>query len=195
MISVWPSTITSLNESLAALQGSLTKLRAAKSVDVTELIDQLKAAAESSRNLRALVLSEMPEASWQGREELENIVEEISRRIEARNLEQRRSRLLALAGELERGTITHRRAVRVTQLNQLRDQAIKELRSQAALAAPPTLPGPESDEWIDWACNLKDPEDAEHLQTLRDGFAQLDEFVANLEPDMWTRKMETGVGA
>src|SRR5271166_3744580 len=137
MISLWPSTINSLNDSLAALHGSLGKIKAAKSVDVSEVIDQLKTAAESSRNLRALVLAELPEASWQNREELDAIVEEISKRIEARNLEQKRFRLLGLATHLERGTIVHRRTVRLNQLQQLRDHAVKELRTQAALPSPP----------------------------------------------------------
>ena len=190
MVSLWPSTINALNDSLTALHGSLGKIKAAKSVDVGEVIDQLKTAAESSRNLRALVLAELPEASWQNREELDAIVEEISRRIEARNLEQRRFRLNGLAAQLERGTIVHRRTVRLNQLQQLRDQAVKELRAQAAQASPPTVPGPESDEWIDWACKLKEPEDSDSLQSLRNGFPRLDEFVANLEPDMWTVKKE-----
>lgn len=193
MISLWPSTISSLNDSLAVLYGSVGKLQAAKSVDISEVIEQLKTAAESSRNLRALVLSEMPDASWQSREELDNILTEISKRVEARAIEQRRSRLQSLAGELERGAIRHRRAVRVNQLNQLRDDAMKELRSHSKSPSPPTLPGPEADEWLDWACGLNEPEDAETLQNLKTGFPHLDEFVANLEPEMWTAKTETPV--
>ena len=101
-------------------------------------------------------------------------------------LEQRRSRLLALATELERGSIVHHRVLRVNELNYLRDQAIKELRSQAKLpSGPKTLPGPEADQWIEWACALREPQDAEALQTLRKGFARLDDFIANLEPNMW----------
>jgi len=194
MSTLWPSTIASLHDSLAVLYGSVGKLQAAKSVDVTEVIEQLKAAAESSRNLRALVLSEMPEASWHSREELDSILDEIAKRVEARNIERKRSSLLALAAQLERGTIVHRRTMRVNQLNQLRDQAIKELRSEAAVAGTPnSIPGPEADEWIDWACNLQEPQDAESLQTLRSGFPHLDEFIANLEPEMWTVKKETMV--
>jgi hypothetical protein len=190
MVSLWPSTINSLNDSLVALHGSLGKIKAAKSIDVSEVVEQLKAAAESSRNLRALVLAELPDASWQNREELDAIVEEISKRVEARNQEQKRLRLSAMAAELERGTIVHRRTVRQNQLQQLRDQAVKELRTQAALASPPAMPGPEADEWIEWACKLKEPDDSESLQTLRNGFPRLDEFIANLEPDMWTVKKE-----
>ncbi len=194
MISLWPSTISSLNDNLSLLSESVDKLRAAKSVDLADVIEELKMAAESSRNLRALILAELPDASWQSKQELDALLEKIERRVEARNIEQLRNRLLGLATELERGSIVHRRAVRVNQLNQLRDQAIVELKAQAGVkGAPTTLPGPEADEWLEWACCLKEPEDAQSLQTLRDGFAHLDEFVANLEPDMWVVKTETPV--
>ena len=141
-------------------------------------------AAESARRVRELVWSELPDASWQNREELDALNEKIQEIFDARTLEQLRSRLLALATELERGSIVHRRAHRLSELNQLRDQAVNELRSQAGLH-PQTLPGPDADQWIDWACGLKEPQDAESLQILRDGFAHLDDFVANLEPSMW----------
>ncbi|MFZ0314226.1 MAG: hypothetical protein WAL85_16080 [Candidatus Korobacteraceae bacterium] len=191
MIPLWPSTIASLDDSLTRLSDSLEKLKAAKPVDITEVIEQLKTAAEAARNLRALVTAEMPEASWQDRRELDVLIAEIQKRIEARHIEGLRSRLIALAAELERGTITHRRAVRVTQLNQLRDAAAKELRGQAAAPGKPQeLPGPEPDEWLEWACGLQEPDDTESLQTLRREFARLDDFVANLEPNMWVIKKE-----
>jgi cobalamin biosynthesis Mg chelatase CobN len=192
MSSLWQSTRSSLDDSLALLFDSLGKLEAAKSVDTAAVIEQLKVAAESARNLRTLVLAEMPEASWRNREELEALIEEIQKRVEARTLEQLRSRLLALASQLERGTIVHRRAFRVNELNELRNQAIAELRSQAGLkGTPQVLPGPEADEWLEWACGLQDPEDAESLQVLHNRFARLDDFVANLEPNMWVIKTET----
>jgi hypothetical protein len=194
MISLWPSTIASLNDSLALLYESVGELEAAKPVDIPEVVEQLKMAAESARNLRALVLSELPDATWENRDELDALLEQIEKRVEARALEQKRSRLLALAAELERGSIVHRRAVRVEQLSQLRDQAISELRSQASSdKGPQVLPGPEADEWIEWACRLQEPEDSEHLHALRTRFAHLDDFVANLEPNMWTAKKETPV--
>src|SRR5271157_2796641 len=193
------SALASLDDSLAVLRESLGKLEAAKPVDIAEVIEQFKMATESTRNLSALVLSELPDASWQNREELNALLEEIQS-AKTRESEHRRSRLLALAAELERGRIMHRRPARVSQLNQLRDQAIKELRSHAAVErAPQTLPGPEADQWIEWACGLKEPEDAETIQSLRNGFAHLDDFVANLEPNMWiaprslTAAIESGV--
>jgi protein TonB len=124
------------------------------------------------------VVKTAPEASHRTQGEVEALVEEIQKGL--------RSRLLALATELERGTIVHHRAFRVNQLNQLRDQAINELRSQAGVEEPPpTLPGPEAHEWIEWAFGLNESDDAESLKTLRDRFPRLDDFVANLEPDMW----------
>jgi len=180
MTPTWPSALASVDDSLAVLCDSLEKLEAAEPIDVTEVVRQLRKAVESSQQLRELVLSERPDASWEDRKELEAL-------IEVWSLEQRRSRLLALAAELERGTIAHRRAVRVSQLNRIREQAIQELRTQAELEeAPPTLPGPEANRWVEWACALKEPEDTADLQALRNGFACLDEFVVNLEPGMWT---------
>ena len=192
MSSLWQSTRASLDDYSAMLGESLGKLKAAQAVDIAEVIEELKMAAESARNLRALISSEMPEASWQTRDQLEAVIVEIEKKVEARAIEQLRSRLLALAAQLERGSIVHRRAFRVKQLNELRDQAINELRSQAGSKGTPlALPGPAAEEWINWACALKEPEDAESLQALRKGFARLDEFVANLEPDMWVVKAET----
>jgi len=187
MSSIWPSALASLDESLAALDRCFQNLEAAQAVDEAEAIEQFKAAAEFSGNLRALLLSEAPDAAWNDRGELGVLVE-------ARHVEHQRARLLALAAELERGTIAHRRAARVTQMNQLRQEAIGELRSQAAVAgAPPVLPGPEPEEWVDWACCLQEPNDAESLQLLRKGFVHLDEFVASLEAGMWNVPAAAGV--
>jgi len=189
MSSISPSALAPLNDGLTLFCESLGRLKTGQPVNVEEVIEQLKMAAESSRNLHDSVLSEMPEACWKDQAELDTILEEIQERAQARELEQRRARLLALAAELEGGRITHRRPARLNQMNQLRDQAIKELQSQAGLeGSAQTLPGPGADQWIAWACALKEPEDAELLQTLRNGFAGLDEFIANLEPEMWIAK-------
>jgi len=186
MSSLCPAALQSLDDSLALLCESVEKLKAAKSVDIAEVIEQLKIAAESARIVRESVSSELPEASWQNGEELDALIEKIQKSLHARALEQLRSRLLTLATELESGSIVHRRAHRLNELNQLRDQAINELRFQAGLEREPqTLPGPQANQWIEWACGLKEPHDAESLQILRNGFPHLDDFVANLEPNMW----------
>jgi len=180
MSSTWASALASLDECLAALERSLERIEAARPVDMAQVIGQLEAAAERSRKLCGLMSAEQPQATWQHRRELDALVA-------ARDLQQQRSRLLVLATELEQGSIVHRRAVRANQLNQLREQASKELRAQAELERPPhPLPGPEAAEWVGWACGLKEPDDAESLLTLRNGFPYLDELVTNLEPGMWS---------
>jgi hypothetical protein len=188
MSTSWQSAYSSLDGSLARLSESMAKLKAAKAVDVAGFVEQLAMAAESAQNLRSVVSSAMPEASWQTREELDTLLAQIQKITEAR------ARLSALATELERGSIVHRRVLRVNHVNQLREEAIKEVRSQAEAAGePPNLPGPEADQWIEWACGLQEPDDAESLQALRNWFANLDNFVANLEPGMWVVKMESAV--
>ncbi len=178
MSMMWPSAISSLDDSLAALETSLQQLEAARPVDLEQVIGRLKDAAESAYKLRAAILSQTPQAEWQDRSELDAI-------LATRDALRRRAYLLALANELEYGTISHRRAARVTQLNQLREQAVDELRSLASDDNPLPLQGPEAMRWIGWASNLKEPEDVAALQALRAGFARLDEFVAALEPGMW----------
>ncbi len=186
MNSPWPPALVSLDESLTLPSETLGRLDAAVLIDLPEVIEQLNRAVESARRVRELVSSELPDATWQNRAELDAHIETIRQIVEVRTLEERRVHLLALATELERGSIVHRRALRVTELNQLRDQAINDLRSQAAVGGTPgPLPGPEPSQWVDWACALKEPEDSESLQTLRNGFAPLDDFIANLEPGMW----------
>lgn len=183
MSSLWHYTRESLDQSLSVLQENLRNLKAAKPVDTAALIQNFEAAAESARNLRSLVSSEMPDVSWQTRDELEILLEKIEK---AREVKEQRSRLLNLASGLQRGSVVHRRAARVDQVNQLRDNAIKELHTLAEREeAPPSLPGPEPDQWVGWASNLKEPEDTESLRILRSSFAQLDAFVAHLEPEMW----------
>ena len=60
MNSLWPQTRESLDDSLALLSETLGKLKAAKAVDIADVIQQFEMAAESARNLRSLVLSELP---------------------------------------------------------------------------------------------------------------------------------------
>ena len=187
MNSIWPPELASLDDALALPCETLGKLDAAVQIDVAKVVEHLRTAAESAQLVRELVASELPEATWQTRAELDGHIETIRKIVDARTVAKTRTRLVALAAELQRGSIVHRRALRVTELNQLRDQAVSTLRSQAdAEAAPPPLPGPEADQWIEWACGLKEPEDTESLEALRHGFAQLDDFVANLEPGMWS---------
>src|SRR6516164_3563099 len=126
--------LRSLDDLSTLLSQSSEKLRAGTLLDVTQVVEQLKTAAESARTVREAVLSELPDASWQNRDELDALLERVRIISEERAAVQRqRSRLLALAAALESGSIVHRRAQRLAELQQLRGNAINELRSQAAL--------------------------------------------------------------
>ena len=73
MTSISPS-IASLDESLAKAYESLRQLEAANSIDIEGTINELKAAAKSARELRVMVSSELPNASWENREELDALI-------------------------------------------------------------------------------------------------------------------------
>ena len=105
-----PSALSSLDDSLAQYCGSLGEISAAHSVDVAVVLGQLKAAAESAEALRSFIFSELPEASWESRVQLNAVLEQIQKNIETRRLEALRSRLLDLATELERGSVVHQSA-------------------------------------------------------------------------------------
>lgn len=183
MSSVSQETRACLDDSLILPFQSWENLKAAKAIDVKEVVNQIRAAAEAAEKLRSFVSSELPGASWKSRQELDTILETIEKEIYARAL---RSQLVNLSAELERGRLVHRRAARVEQLNQFRNAAIKELRTKAAAkGAPAQLPGPFADQWIDWACALEEPADGQPLGILRNSFPALDAFVSHLEPGMW----------
>jgi hypothetical protein len=187
MSSSWQSAYASLDDCLGRLSETMGRLKAAQPVDVAGVVDQVATAEVAAQSLRSFISMALPEASWRSREELDALLAQIPKLIAAR------SRLSALATELERGLVVHRRTSRADHLNQLREQALNELRTLAGAEEPLTLPGPEAEQWIEWACGLRDSEDAESLRILRDGFAQLDNFVANLEPGMWRVKTESPV--
>jgi len=183
MSSSWTSDLALLDGSLTLPCESLENLTALQTVDVAAVLKQLKTATDAVNRLRSAVMEVLPEASWQTRDELDELLACAEWIVGAR------SRLLALATELECGNIVHRRVHRVDQLNQLRAQAITELRFFVeSRGEPPILRGPEVDKWVDWACSLKEPEDSAALEALHKGFARLDDFITDLEPGMWVPK-------
>jgi hypothetical protein len=185
---LWPESHKTLASCLSLYAASLTRLKAAQPVDLEEVSQQLEAAAEASRNLRSLVNSTLAGAEWRTRDQYDALLVRIEGVLATR------SRLMALAEALECGSIVHRRAVRVEQVNQLRLDAINELKCHAdSRTDPPWLPGPEPEAWVEWACSLKEPEDSAALETLRKGFRRVDDFVTDLEPGMWVANKERTV--
>lgn len=100
--------------------------------------------------------------------------------------QERRTKLLELANELDAGTVKHRVNRRTTALNRLRLDAIKELRTEAALSERvKDLPGPDASEWLYWACRLQDAKDELDLISLHRDFWALDRFVGQMDERYW----------
>jgi hypothetical protein len=97
----------------------------------------------------------------------------------------KRRRYLDLAQLLGGGTVSHRRErTRQERLRQ-RDAAVAELMEVSALPSPPDLPGPAIGEWLNWACSLDDSTDDPDLAHLKDNFPRVDDFVRQLEIELW----------
>ena len=92
---------------------------------------------------------------------------------------------LDLAHVLAAGTISHRRERTRLERLALRDKAVAELMEISEQAAPPQLPGPVTENWLEWACSLEDEANEPELQELKSGFPRLDDFVRQLEIDWW----------
>jgi hypothetical protein len=119
MSSLPPSALASLDDSLVLPFEGVEQLRAAKSIDIAEIIQELEAAAKSAQDLRAVLSAELPEASWQNRAELDALLEEIQTRpgpeamqirpeptsLEQPHVEEPHSPPLSLATELVPDTV------------------------------------------------------------------------------------------
>ena len=74
MTSMWPCAVASLDEALASLRENVGKLASAQSTDIAEMLEQLQAVADSARLVRELVASQLPDASWRSRAELDALI-------------------------------------------------------------------------------------------------------------------------
>ncbi len=132
-----------------------------------------------ARTCRDAILSEDGGASWTTKNELSALV----RRLD--DVAARRRRYLDLAQVLAGGTITHRRERTRLERLALRDRAVAELMETSEQPAPPELPGPAAESWLEWACSLEDDTNEIELHKLKNGFPRLDDFVRQLEIDWW----------
>ena len=195
---VW-SALGQLDCNLQTIQRELERLRAGLEVsDDQQLRGGLMDACGYAALVRDLVCAERPDATWSDRESLELLVVELEQAARERVRQRRRARLLALAEELEAGSVRHRFESRSAALNTLRLEAVSQLR---ALAAEPEqekeLAGPEAGEWLHWACNLEEKDDASVLQQLRRDFDRLDRFTTDVEEAYWcpAQRAHTAGGA
>jgi hypothetical protein len=184
MPSPFSSALAKLDDSLQSIRSQLDQLGAAMEVNSEQLNNLLADAWVHGEALRDLIRSERPDAKWLNRESLGQLVQNLEVAI-LRNQE-RRARLLSLAAELEVGAVRHRFQARSTELNNLRLQAINELRAEAATQEQEKeLPGPGANEWLHWVCNLQDEKDASVITDLGKDFPALERFAGEMEEAYW----------
>jgi hypothetical protein len=186
MSSPFSYALAKLDGSLQTFQSQLDRLRAALEVNDDQLSHSLKDACRYATVLRDLIRAERPDANWIDRRALDLLIQELEIAVKARRNQQRRNKLLDLANELDAGSVKHRFDTRTTALNTLRLEAIKELRTEAALSEQvKRLPGPNASEWLHWACSLQDAKDVWVLIDLRRDFGAVERFAGEMEESYW----------
>lgn len=198
MPSPFASALTKLDGSLLAIQSHLDLLQAGLDINDGQLNQSMSEARHQAATLRDLIRTERPDAKWNDRKSLEHLIHELEIAAKARRNQQRRAKLLELANELDNGMVQHRFKARAATLNQLRVEAVNELRTEAALTEQvKELPGPLANQWIHWVCSLQEEKDALVLADLRKDFVALERFAREMEEDYWapgqrgTRPAET----
>jgi hypothetical protein len=154
-------------------------LEAGQRLDREETIADLGRLLDACQNLRGAILSEDSGATWKTTSELRALVERLD------EVAEKRSRYLDLAQLLVAGTVQHRRErTRQERLRQ-RDAAVAELMEISAMTAPPDLPGPAAEQWLEWSCSLDDSTNDPDLAKLKANFPRVDDFVRQLDIETW----------
>ena len=178
--------LAKLDESLQDVQIQVDWLRAGIEVGDDDFQRSLHEAHQSAVAIRDLIHAERPNASWNDRLALEQLMQDLEREAQIRLAEQRRSRLQDLASELDAGAVRHRFESRAASLNSLRLDAVRELRVAAALPNQDReLPGPGAGDWIHWLCNLPEDNYATVFDQLRRDFPALEAFAVEMEESYW----------
>lgn len=186
MSSAFWSELAKLDDSLLAVQSQVDWMRAGFEFDDEQLTQSVTEARQHGAALRDLVHVERADAKWSDREALERLIHELEIAAQERRNQQRRSKLADLANELDAGSIKHRLEARAAALSKLRQEAVKQLRTEAALADQvKDLPGPAASQWLRWACNLQEEKDGFALSRLRKDFSAVDRFVGGMEESYW----------
>ena len=180
------SALEKLDGSLLALQSEVDCLRAGLEVSDEQLGQRLVEARDHATAVRDLINAERAGARWGNREALNQLIFELETAAQEKVNEERRTRLLELASEFEAGSIKHRFESRVSALSALRDEAVAQLRADAALKdQEKVLPGPDVGEWLHWACNLQEESDASTLDQLQREFSAVASFTGEMEESYW----------
>jgi hypothetical protein len=177
--SVVAETLRSLSEQARVCHEKIDLIEAAQSVNRGEVLAEVGKLLDACQNLRDAILSEDSTATWHSKSDLNTLI------VRLQDAAVRRRRYLELAQVLGAGAISHRRERTRQERLALRDAAVAELMEISERAAPPELPGPEAENWLEWACSLEDDANDPELLQLKNGFPRLDDFVRQLEFDWW----------
>ncbi len=178
--------LAKLDESLQDIQIQVDWLRAGIEVGDDDFQRSLNDAHQNALSVRDMVSAERPNARWGDRVALEQLMHDLEREAQIRVTEQRRSRLMDLASELDGGAVRHRFESRAASLNSLRLDAVRELRVAAALPnQDKELPGPTAGEWMHWLCNLPEDSYSAVFEQLRGNFPALEAFTVEMEESYW----------
>ena len=184
--SVVAETLKSLSEQAKLCREKIDQLEAAQSLNRGEVLSEVGKLIDACQHLRDAILSEDSTATWKDRSELSGLVSRLD------HAAAKRRRYLELAQFLATGTISHRRERTRQERLTLRDAAVAELMEISERATPPELPGPQAENWLEWACSLEDDANDAELQQLKSGFPRLDDFVRQLEIDWWSNEPSSG---
>jgi hypothetical protein len=143
--SVVSETFQSLTEQAGRWREKIDLLEAGQRLDRQETIADLGRLFDACQNLRDAILSEDSGANWKTKAELGSLVERLE------EVAEKRSRYLDLAQLLVAGTVSHRRERTKQERLRQRDAAVAELMEISAMVAPPDLPGPGVENWLEWA--------------------------------------------
>lgn len=179
-------TLSDLDSNVEAVESQLDRLYAALPVNEERLVQSFQTANRQATILSQQIEAERAGARWNDRASLEHLIQELKAAAEEKVNQKRRARLLDLANELDAGRVKHRLEARTALLNNLRSQAVDELRTKAALPEQAKeLPGPAAHEWLFWAFDLQDGNDDTLLAELRSDLPALERFTAEMEATYW----------
>ncbi len=177
--SVVTDTLQNLVNQAKLCRERIDQLEAGQKLNRGEVVADLGKLLDACQDLRDAILSEDRGATWSTKQELHALVNRLD------DAAAKRRQYLDLAQFLANGTVSHRRERTRQERLALRDAAVAELMEISERSAPPALPGPAVEEWLDWACGLEDGTDDADLLNLKSNFPRLDDFVRQLEIEWW----------
>lgn len=177
--SVVTASLQTLTEQAKVCHQKIDLLEAGQSFNRGEILVEVGKLLDACQDLRDAILSEDSTAAWSTKAELAALISRLE------DTAAKRRRYLDLAQTLANGTVMHRRERTRLERLALRDTAVAELMEISERPAPPELPGPGVESWMEWACGLEDETNGPELQKLKANFPRLDDFIRQLEIDWW----------